>query len=217
MLDRTMARWLDHIKKWVIEAVFVLRTVLFRTDVRRWQRVAKGGAPSWDERNKQIAELIPANSSVLDLGAGPQTLRGYLSPGCTYQPCDVVKSSDDVLLCDFNGGIYPQVERPFDFVVCSGVLEYIRDLSTFLDATIALGDCTILTYTPVQNGDTLWMRAAEGWVNHLKQEQLEELLDKLGVQWDIIGGWHHQVMYKLCRCEGDVHSSVAKLEGSMRA
>jgi glycosyltransferase involved in cell wall biosynthesis len=200
-------QWL-RFKKWATEAVYVPRTILFRTDVKRWQKVAQGGAPSWDERNKCIADLIPANSSVLDLGAGPQTLRKHLDLSCVYQPCDVVKSSDDVLLCDFNAGIYPQIEHLFDFVVCSGVLEYMRDPLAFIDIAAALGHRMILTYAPARDGDKLWTRMAEGWVNHLRQEELEKLLDKLGLQWIIVEQWHNQVVYKICRSCNDTHAGV---------
>ncbi|MBN1312187.1 MAG: hypothetical protein JXB30_12275 [Anaerolineae bacterium] len=201
--------WL-HFKRRAIEAVLVLRTLLFRTDVKRWQLVAKSGSPSWDERNQCISDLIPENSSVLDLGAGPQTLRGYLSRGCIYQPCDVVKISDDVLLCDFNAGIYPQIEQPFDFVVCSGVLEYMRTPLDFLATAAALGNRMILTYAPVNNGNALWMRLAAGWVNHLRQEQLENLLDQLELQWSMIKRWNDQVIYEIHRPSSDGHGLVAE-------
>ena len=35
-------------------------TLLVRTKVRQWQRVAAAGTPPWDERNKTIVEFIPA-------------------------------------------------------------------------------------------------------------------------------------------------------------
>src|SRR5882724_4237857 len=85
-----------------------IRIIILRTDVRRWTKVA-AESPPWDERNRIIASLIPCKSSVLDLGSGAQTLRKHLKHDCVYQPCDIVKSSKDVILCNFNAGVYPEL------------------------------------------------------------------------------------------------------------
>src|SRR5271157_5003330 len=76
------------------------RVWLLRTDVRRWRKVATQ-IPHWDDRNRVIAGFVPPGAAVLDLGCGAQTLRTHLKPDCHYQPCDIVASSPDVILCDF--------------------------------------------------------------------------------------------------------------------
>ena len=92
--------------------------------IPRWVRTAKE-RPRWDERNRMIAAYVPPGSSVLDLGAGAQTLAAHLPPGCAYQACDVVPGPG-VVLCDLDAGRWPALDRRYDVAVCSGVLEYLR-------------------------------------------------------------------------------------------
>jgi Methionine biosynthesis protein MetW len=173
-------------------------TLALRTHVRKWQQVAQSGPPTWDVRNAIIARFIPAGSSVLDLGSGAQTLRAHLQPGCTYQPCDVVKSSPDVILCDFNRGIYPDPGRRLDYVVCSGVLEYVRKPREFLKRVPAMADTMILSYNPRMKGESKLQRLAKHWVNHLRQEALEKMLDDLGLTWKIINRREpNEIMYSI--------------------
>lgn len=75
-----------------------------------------------------IARYIDPGSRVLDLGAGSSALRGVLPEKCEYQPCDIV-GGPEVLRCDLNRGLWPQVTKIYDVAVVSGVLEYIRNES----------------------------------------------------------------------------------------
>ena len=163
-----------------------LTTLVVRTNVRRWKKVAREKEPLWDERNRIIATFIPEASSVVDLGAGAQTLKRYLKSGCEYQPCDIVKSSPDMIVCDFNSGIYPSLSRRYDYVVCSGVFEYIRRPSEFLSGIRQYGKRVILSYNPAGQGVATFERLANGWVNHLTSQQLEALFATNGLDWKLI-------------------------------
>jgi hypothetical protein len=175
-----------------------LRTLMVRTRVRWWQKVAQSGPPTWDERNIIIARFISEGSSVLDLGAGAQTLRTHLKPGCVYQPCDVVQSSPDVLFCDFNRDIYPEPGRRFDVAVCSGLLEYVRKPRQFIPRIAALADRLLLTYNPIQPHESKIERLAKNWVNHLSQEQLEHIFNESGLKWKIINRREpNEMMYEV--------------------
>jgi Methionine biosynthesis protein MetW len=157
------------------------RTCLRRSDVARWTRNAHE-IPHWDDRNVQIARLIPDKSSVLDLGAGARTLRGHLKPGCTYQPCDLIPSGPDVIVCDFNRGIFPDLPpRSFDYVICSGVFEYMWRPGAMLERIHRYGRQLILTYNLHQPGNGIVDRLAVGWVNHLTRSELDELFRKCGL------------------------------------
>ncbi len=155
------------------------------TDKRRWRKVATE-VPPWDERNAMIAKLIPPNSSVVDLGCGAMTLKARLAPGCVYQPCDVVQSAPEVLLCDFNAGLYPALTRHYDYVICSGVLEYMRDPMDFLTRISKFGSKILLSYNPLQNGETKLTRLAKGWLSHLSQPELEQLFRKAGLAFTVV-------------------------------
>lgn len=164
----------------------VAATYIFRTQVAKWQKVAQSGPPTWDERNDIISRNIPAGSSVIDLGSGAQTLRGKLAAGCTYQPCDVVQSSPDILLCDFNRDLYPETNRAYDYVVCSGVLEYIWKPDRFLARLPELGHKILLSYNPRMDGEAVFDRLAKNWVNHLTRQSLEKEFDDAGLAWKLI-------------------------------
>ena len=161
-------------------------TLLVRTHVKRWQKVASAGRPPWDERNEIIAALIPENSRVLDIGCGAQTLRKHLRPGCKYQPCDIIKSSPDVIFCDLNSGIYPDIEGAFDYVVCSGVFEYIHKPNEFLGKIPPLGRTILMSYNPLPAGGSKFARLGNNWVNHLTKAELETMLDGRGLGWAVL-------------------------------
>lgn len=190
--------WSQRLRQATRDVYASVRTLLLRTDVRRWRRNAFE-RPLWDERNRIIAGLIPEQASVLDLGAGAQTLRSYLKAGCHYQPCDLVRSSEDVLLCDFNAGAYPKTERDYDYVICSGVLEYIREPREFLTRIAGLGRRLILSYAIARPDQSRWQRLREGWVNSHTQCGLERLFDELGFQWRQTGSWRRQAIYTISR------------------
>ena len=160
-----------------------------RTNVGLWRKVAfTTPPPSWDERNRTIAGFITDGSSVLDLGCGAQPLKQHLKPGCRYQPCDVIQSSPEVIFCDFNSEIYPDIKERFDYVVCSGVLEYIRQPKKFLQKVPQLGRTVFLSYVPLVSGGSKLERLGNGWgwVNHFTRDELEWIFADMGLKWVVI-------------------------------
>lgn len=156
-----------------------------RTDKKRWKKVSQE-VPSWDERNDLIAKMIPPGSAVVDLGCGAMTLKKKLPPDCIYQPCDVVQSAPEVLICDFNADLYPALTRMYDYVICSGVLEYMRDPGAFLSRISQYGTTIILSYNPLQKGETKMSRLGKGWLNHMTQPELESLFASTGLASKIV-------------------------------
>ena len=178
-----------------------LATLVLRTHVRKWRRVAAAGPPPWDERNAIIARFIPAGSSVVDLGAGAQTLKSHLAQGCRYQPCDVVESPN-VIFCDFNRGLYPRLNEKFDFVVCSGVLEYVRKPQEFLKRASAYAHTMLLSYNPRMEGESKLDRMAKHWVNHLDHQTLEKMLEEAGLSWKLVNRRQpNEYLYSITRRE----------------
>jgi SAM-dependent methyltransferase len=160
--------------------------MVLRTNTRRWKKVAFAGRPSWDGRNAIIASFIPAGSSVLDIGCGSQTLREHLSSGCKYQPSDIIKSSPDVIFCDLNAGIYPDTKELFDYVVCSGVFEYIRNPKEFFKRIPRLGHAVIISYNPHAPGGSKFSRLAHNWLNHFTKDDLLSLFSEMGLEWTVL-------------------------------
>lgn len=162
-----------------------VKMLFLRTDVGRWAKVCHE-VPSWDERNRIIASCIPAGVTVLDLGAGAQTLRHHLHASCQYQPCDIVQSSPDVIRCDFNSGVYPVLGQGFDYVVCSGVIEYLHDPESFFASIRNFGKNIIITYNPKQPRVSILNRRTRGWVSHMTEDDLQAVLSRAGLQWTIL-------------------------------
>lgn len=162
-----------------------VKMLFLRTDVARWAKVCRE-VPSWDERNRIIASFIPAAVSVLDLGSGAQTLRQHLHASCQYQPCDIVQSSPDVIRCDFNSGVYPVLEKAYDYVVCSGVIEYLHDPESFLSHIRNYGRNIIITYNPKQPGASVLKRRTRGWVNEMTEQDLQTALSRASLQWSVL-------------------------------
>jgi hypothetical protein len=195
-----MSRFGESAYRWCQTSASACVTILFRTRVDLWEKVAFSGRPSWDERNVVIAEMIPPGSSVLDVGCGAQTLRQHLRADCTYQPSDIIKSTPDVIVCDLNAGIYPRTKELFDYVVCSGVLEYVRKPKEFLHKIPRLGRTVILSYNPLPDGGSKLERLGNGWgwVNHFKRHELEDLFRKVGLRWSLVHeSTLHYVIYSL--------------------
>jgi hypothetical protein len=160
----------------------ILITIISPTNKKRWQRVAHEGPAPWDFRNEKIASFIPPNSSVLDLGCGAQTLRKHIISPSYYQPCDLIKSTDDVILCDFNSAIYPEFRQKFSHVIVSGVLEYIIDYRNFIKFAVQCGDKLIISYNLLIDGSSKAQRMTNNWVNHLSRNQLESYFHELGLE-----------------------------------
>jgi len=173
-------------KRVVWEYLTAARTLLFRNRAVHWRRVATGGVPPWDARNQLIAAAIPDNSSVVDLGCGAQTLRHYLRPGCTYKGFDLVANLPSVEFCDLNAGVYPRIETVADYVVCSGLLEYIFRPPELLSRIGILGRTVCLSYNALIPGETKRSRLAKAWVNHITQTELEQMFTDLDFTWRVI-------------------------------
>lgn len=177
----------------------ILKAAFAATDRKRWLRNANE-SPPWDERNVLIAKYIPANSSILDFGAGAKTLRGYAPSVRLYVPCDIVQSSPDCIVCDFNRGIYPPADQVYDITICSGVLEYLREPFDFLVKMRKYSKTFILSYQPATGSRAEKMkRLADGFVNDLSREELEAQLQRAGYRYECVAKWWVQLIYRLER------------------
>jgi hypothetical protein len=177
------------------QAARVSGAALGRTDYNRWEKNARE-TPPWDERNVILAKQIPSGSRVLDLGAGAQTLRKLL-PQCIYVPCDLVQSTPDCVVCDFNKGVYPPADQKYDIVVGSGVMEYLREPLVFLKKIGSYAPVTLLSYQPLTESFDKMARLNWGFVNHLTLAELETLLSQAGYRFVQIGSWKEQLIFRL--------------------
>jgi SAM-dependent methyltransferase len=85
---------------------------------------------------RQIAELLPRDASVLDVGCGPGTLTARvagLRPDCTFRGIDVMARPDSVIPVDlFDGVRIPVGDGSVDVVMFVDVLHHTDDPNVLL-------------------------------------------------------------------------------------
>jgi hypothetical protein len=170
-----------HLEQQVFRRWRAIMSLVRRTNSKRWSTVAKE-VPHWDARNQRIATLIPPGSSLVDVGAGAQTMRKHVKGLTRYTPCDLFQNTPDTHLCDFNSGVIPQGIEQHDYSLSSGVFEYVREPGPFFDFLKRVGKTVILSYNVKLPQDSLVDRLACDWINHHNMEEFQRLLAEQGLK-----------------------------------
>lgn len=89
---------------------------------------AKVENPSWSGRNEKIASHIHIRAKVLDLGCGAKDLLNYIHP-FEYLGIDYNDEHADIQM-NFNEP-FELPKGHWDYIVASGLLEYLVDLEDF--------------------------------------------------------------------------------------
>ena len=173
-LRRTQRRWLTR-QRARIRDYRLLR-------VPDW-RDADAYSPLWDARAAAAAQLVPAGTSVLDLGCGPrQALRTLLPAGCRYFPADMTKWNDETILVDLDKGEYP--EGRHDVTVALGVLCYLHDPARVLRQAALRSSTLIVSFTHPRLWESRRGRQRRGWINHYSHAEFCRLLNSAG--WTVV-------------------------------
>jgi hypothetical protein len=151
------------------------------TDKRRWRRVANLDH-AWSTRHELMATWIRRRDVVIDLGSGPGRFAALLPSGCQYIPVDLVSRGSGSVVRDLNREPLPDLRG--DFVVMSGVLEYIHDLPRFLAGTVRLAPRAAASYACAETFSDLRARRANGWVNQCTEAELRRMLATAG--WEVL-------------------------------
>lgn len=134
------------------------------------------GNSTWEERYKMILSYITTKDSVLDLGGGKGNLKGYLGDR-KYQIIDKECFSKDCIKFDFNNIHYPLLEHKFHYLVCSGLIEYLKYPYFFFQQLHSYGDNLIVSYRNTQP-------PMPEWINNFSFEEFEKILEQSG--WNIL-------------------------------
>lgn len=119
-------------------------------------------APTWTGRNKLIAEeLLMPNKTLLDLGCGGKDILKYYTP-TKYLGVDGVHTADIVL----NLEEHFDLPRGWDYVLNSGILEYLDDLDCYFNKIKPLGSIFIFTW---------WQ--GEGW-GRMSPEKIKSKIEQ---------------------------------------
>ena len=117
---------------------------------------------SFEYRIDNMVSLINLNevNSVMDLGAGHQTLRRKIPSNIEYIPCDIYKHVDSNIIVDFNKGEF--YNKKVDVVFCSGIFEYIYDLKQFIKNISKNTNILIGSYhfkNDIENRPDIWVNS----------------------------------------------------------
>lgn len=175
-----------------------------QTDHRRWAD-SRNLDESWRSRTRRAAELIPDHSRVIEFGAGNRLLEQHLTPGCRYQPSDLVDRGPGTLVCDLNQRPLPDLAS-YDVAVALGVLEYLHDIPSVLDWLGRRAGLCIVSYacaTPRRNAlhrryDAA-LRLSYGWINTFTEDELLSLFDEHGFHCTHAESWKTQRIFVFTR------------------
>ena len=166
-----------------------------RLGVKRWASAASL-QDDWDARTALMASLVSPGMAVLEFGAGKEHLRLCLPRDCEYQPCDIVARSPATLVCDLNHA-FPTLDKKWDVILFSGVLEYIHDVPHVLSKVRAHGDSCILSYAVTDHLECMTTRMRSGWVNHFSSAAIETMIRDAQFVIHETRTWNGQRIYSL--------------------
>ena len=158
----TLSGWVRTIKVWYFP--------------RRFWSQSSSYSANWEDRAVLAAGMIPAGSSVLDVGCGRMQLKDHLPPGCSYMPADLTKWAEDTVQVDLSKGEFPAGQ--FDYATILGVLEYLPNPEVTLGN--ARVGCTNLVVSYCHPNDGRFGAAK----NAFSRNEFEDLLSASG--WEIV-------------------------------
>jgi hypothetical protein len=141
--------------------------------------------PPWSERNKVIGSYIDMNTNVLDLGCGHKDLLKYIKPK-KYIGIDFNDQADIKINFNLEFSL-PRDE--WNFIVCSGLLEYLNDVPAFINKIKKTSNKYIITY---------WSKNEQlRKPNGLEKFSVSDFLDLINQHFIIIekNSWNnHQIL-----------------------
>lgn len=153
-------------------------------DLKRWS-AAESYLPQWIERSKIIGGYLAGCDSVLDVGAGTQALRRFVSG--RYIPLDCVRMSDDAIVMDLDSdwSDLPEVEG----VAMAGILEHVAKPRSVIRKMVG----------------RVWAVSYMDSCSHTAHElmplaQLEAEFASAGMRVEQSCDWMGQRVYRLVRC-----------------
>lgn len=130
-------------------------------------------------RNIKLQNKYPL--SIADIGCGDQKLRGALltqGVDCHYCGYDLLPQSSEVMPFDVRTDALP---HKHDVLVMLGVIEYLEALPSVLTSLARQAPYLVVSHVIRQDDTYSPQKCAElGWLNHLSQNEIEQLLGASG-------------------------------------
>lgn len=156
-------------------------------DLERWGN-PKSYLPFWVGRAAIIGGYLKGCGSVLDMGAGTQTLRGFITG--EYLPVDCVKLSDDVTVIDLDSQWSADDLPQSEGIAMAGLLEHLADPQSVIRRLAKRGRVWAVSYMDAGRHPSHKL---------LTLEQIEAEFAAAGLAIDARTMWQGQAVYRLVR------------------
>lgn len=165
-----------------------------KSDYKRWSQTSSL-FESWDERTKILASKIKPESVVFEFGAARLVLKDFIPSNCTYLHSDIVARNKETFVIDLNKNL-PEIPKS-DYIVFSGVLEYINDVEKVLKYCSNFTNEILFSYAVSENFSNSETRRYNGWVSDLAASDIKEISVKLNWKLEFIENWKGQALYSM--------------------
>jgi len=121
-----------------------------------------------------MVKNINSITSIMDLGCGKQQAKKYIDESIEYYPVDYINHIDSTIVKDFNNGEF--YHKKVSLCLCSGILEYIRNINSFVRDMSKNCDYVLGSY----NFKESFPNRNKIWVNNFSFNQLIKIFNKYG-------------------------------------
>jgi hypothetical protein len=164
-----------------------------QSDINRWKN-SNELFEDWNQRTSILGNYITPGSKVIEFGSGNMSLKKMLPENCIYTPSDIVKRTEETIVCDLNEPISFDLSF-YNTAVFSGVFEYVYDIDTVFKQLEKHVPHIILSYacSDICNHN----RLINGWLSEFTEKQLLDIFAKYS--YDVIDKqeWRQQTIFNL--------------------
>lgn len=166
-----------------------------KSDIGRWENATELFT-DWNERTAILGNYILPNSDIIEFGAGNMFLKTFLSNYKSYTPSDIIKRSDETIVCDLNTEINIDFSK-YQVAVFSGVLEYVYDINRVFEIISKDINQVVISYCCT---DLVQLsREKNGWLSDYTKSDLEEIFTRHGFKIANYTEWRKQSLFNLIR------------------
>jgi len=164
-----------------------------QSDINRWKN-SNELFEDWDQRTSILGNYITSGSKVIEFGSGNMSLKKMLPKNCTYTPSDIVKRTEETIVCDLNEPISFDLSF-YNTAVFSGVFEYVYDIDIVFKQLEKHIPHIILSYAC--SDICIHNRLINGWLSEFTEKQLLDIFAKYS--YDVIDKqeWRQQTIFNL--------------------
>lgn len=164
-----------------------------QSDINRWKN-SKELFEDWNQRTAILGSYVTSGAKVIEFGSGNMSLKSVLPENCTYTPSDIVKRTEETIVCDLNKPISFDLSF-YNTAVFSGVFEYVYDIDTVFKQLEKHILHVILSYAC--SGICTHNRLINGWLSEFTEKQLLDIFAKYNYEVIDKQEWRQQTIFNI--------------------